>query len=363
VTVPIATVRGMTRHDHDFNINHPGALIAAIPAVLGFTPEHSLVLVSVDAGQLGAVLRVDLSPELADGLHDLVDVMDAEQPDAVIAVIVDDLGAACPMCNDEHRALCEVLTEALSDRSIEVLAAHVVDRIGAGGQWHCVDGCGARGRVDDPTASPMAVAAVLDGRRLYATRADLQAVIAAGDTAGSGALEDGAIRTRLAADAVRRTEDPDGCARRDVQAALTAADRVAAGAPLADADIAAVGCALVDAQVRDTMYAVAVGESAGAAESLWAALARRLPAPWRVEPLVLLAFSAYARGDGPLAGVSLEEAFRCDPNHRMARMLDDALHSAMRPEQIRELAVTGYRRAEQLGVRLPPRQPFGQRAM
>ena len=359
----IATVRGMTRHDHDFNINHPGALIAAIPAVLGFTPEHSLVLVSVDAGQLGAVLRVDLSPGLADGLYDLVDVMDAEAPDAVIAVIVDDLGAACPMCNDEHRALCEVLTEALSDRGIEVMAAHVVDHIGAGGQWHCVDGCGARGRVDDPKASPMAVAAVLDGRRLYATRADLQAVIAAEDTAGTGALAVGPIRTRLAADAVRRTEDPDGCARRDVQAALTAAERVTAGAPLAEADIAALACALSDARVRDTMYAVAVGESAGAAESLWAALARRLPAPWRVEPLVLLAFSAYARGDGPLAGVSLEEAFRCDPNHRMARMLDDALHSAMRPEQIRELAVTGYRRAEQLGVRLPPRQPFDQRAM
>lgn len=363
MTVPIATVRDMTHHDHDFNINHPGALIAAIPAVLGFTPEHSLVLVSIDDGQMGAVLRVDLSAELTDGLHDLVDVMDAEQPDAVIAVIVDEKGAACPMCNEEHRALCEVLTEALGNCGIEVWAAHVVDRIGTGGRWHCVDGCGAHGQVDDPKASPVAVAAVLDGRRLYATRADLQAVIAAGDTAGAGALEVGAIRALMASDAVRRTEDPDGCARRDVQAALTAATRVAAGAPLADADVAALGCALVDAQVRDTMYAVAVGESADAAESLWAALARRLPAPWRVEPLVLLAFSAYARGDGPLAGMSLEEALRCDPSHRMARMLDDALHSAMRPEQIRELALTGYRRAEHLGVRLPPRQPFDQRAV
>ncbi|CAN5397798.1 DUF4192 domain-containing protein [soil metagenome] len=353
----------MTRHDRDLNLNHPGALIAAIPAVLGFTPEKSLVLVAVDDGQMGAVLRVDLSPELSDGLHDLIEVMDAEQPDAVIAVVVDAKGAACPMCNEEHRALCDVLTAALSDRCIEVWAAHIVDYVGAGGQWHCVDGCGARGRVDDPKASPAAVAAVLNGRRLYATRADLQAVIAAGDTTGSAALGAPAIRARLVDDEVRRNQDPDGCARRHVQAALTAADRVATGAPLADADIAALGCALVDAQVRDTMYAVAVGERAGAAEALWAALARRLPAPWRVEPLVLLAFSAYARGDGPLAGVALEEAFRCDPKHRMARMLDDALHSAMRPEQIRELALTGYHRAEQLGVRLPPRQPFNQRAM
>jgi len=115
-------------------------------------------------------------------------------------------------------------------------------------------------------------------------------------------------------------------------------------------------------QVRDTLYALAVGESAGEAESLWALLARTLPPPWRVEALVLLAFSAYARGDGPLAGVSLEAALRCDPDHRMAGMLDTALQSGVRPEHIRELAVTGYRLAKRLGLRLPPRRAFGRRA-
>ena len=114
--------------------------------------------------------------------------------------------------------------------------------------------------------------------------------------------------------------------------------------------------------MRDTLYALAVGENAGEAESLWAVLARTLPPPWRVEALVLLAFSAYARGDGPLAGVSLEAALRCEPDHRMAGMLDTALQSGLRPEDIRELAVTGYRLADRLGVRLPPRRTFGRRA-
>ena len=41
--------------------------------------------------------------------------------------------------------------------------------------------------------------------------------------------------------------------------------------------------------------------------------------------LVLLAFSAYARGDGPLAGVALEAVLRGDGEHRMASMLDTAL--------------------------------------
>ena len=78
--------------------------------------------------------------------------------------------------------------------------------------------------------------------------------------------------------------------------------------------------------------------------------------------MVLLAFSAYARGDGPLAGVSLEAALRCDPSHRMAGMLDTALQSGMRPEQIRELAATGYQIAKRLGLRLPKPTEFGRRA-
>jgi hypothetical protein len=46
----------------------------------------------------------------------------------------------------------------------------------------------------------------------------------------------------------------------------------------------------------------------------------------------------------------------------MAVMLDQALQSGMRPDQIRELAQTGYRLAKRLGVRLPPRQGVGRRA-
>jgi hypothetical protein len=126
--------------------------------------------------------------------------------------------------------------------------------------------------------------------------------------------------------------------------------------------LATLGCALSDAEVRDILYALAVGESAGEVESLWALLARTLPVPWRVEALVLLAFSAYARGDGPLAGVALQEALRCEADHRMAGMLDTALQSGLRPEDIRDLALTGYRLAKRFGVKLPPRRPFGRRA-
>jgi len=351
----------MTTHRPDFELNRPGALIAALPAVLGFVPEKSLVLVSLGGGEMGSVMRVDLSEEIVDRVGHLVEIVAAADPEAAIAVIVDADGAHCPRCNEEYRHLCAVLTQALSKHDIVLWAAHVVDRVALGGRWHCVDDCGCSGVVDDPSASPLAVAAVLDGRRLYPRRADLQAVIAVDDPAHSAELAGGVREQAVAREAAFRA-DPVVCSRRDVQNAMAAAARVAGGQSLSDVELAKLGCALTDVAVRDTLYALAVGENAGQAESLWVVLARTLPQPWRVEALVLLAFSAYARGDGPLAGVSLEAALRCEPDHRMAGMLDTALQSGLRPEHIRELAGTGYRLAKRLGVRLPPRRAFGRRA-
>jgi Domain of unknown function (DUF4192) len=351
----------MTKHEPDFALNRPGALIAALPAVLGFVPENSLVLVSLEGGALGSVMRADLSGELANRVEQLAELTAAAEPEAAIAVIVDSEGAHCPVCNEEYRQLCSALTSALAQRDIVLWAAHVVDRIAVGGRWHCADGCGTAGGVDDPSASPMAVAAVLDGRRLYPRRADLQAVIAVDDRARSAALT-AALERQAAAREIACRADPAGCARRDVEHVLAAAARAADGCTLSDDEVAELGCALGDVQVRDTLYALAVGESAGAAEALWAIMARALPAPWRVEALVLLAFSAYARGDGPLAGLSLEAALQHEPDHRMAGMLDTALQSGLRPEDIRQLAASGYRLAKRLGVRLPPRRAFGKRA-
>jgi hypothetical protein len=307
------------------------------------------------------VMRADLSGELTDRVENLAELAAAADPEAAIAVIVDADGAHCPVCNEEYRQLSAALTAALSRREIVLWAAHVVDRIALGGRWHCADGCGSAGEVDDPSASPMAVAAVLDGRRLYPRRSDLQAVIAVDDPARSDALV-GLLERQAAAREIAHRADPAGCGRRDVQLAMAAAARAGGGHALSDSDLVELGCALSDVQVRDTLYALAVGESAGAAETLWAVLARVLPQPWRAEALVLLAFSAYARGDGPLAGVSLEAALRCEPDHRMAGMLDTALQSGLRPEDIRQLAASGYRLAKRLGVRLPPRRSFGKRA-
>ena len=177
------------------------------------------------------------------------------------------------------------------------------------------------------------------------------------DAARTGALAEVVVGRKPAP-----SDRPDDAVRSDIEATIAAAARVADGDELGDQELARLAWALTDLRVRDTLYALAVGENAAQAESLWALLSRTLPAPWRVEALVQLAFSAYARGDGPLAGVSLEAALQTDPTHRMAGMLDTALQSGLRPERIRDLAVTSFQLADQLRVQLPPMRAFGRRA-
>lgn len=325
-------------------------MIAALPAVLGFVPEKSLVLVTIDRGELGCVMRVDLSAALIESVDQLTEVAAAAGPDAAIAVVIDAEGAGCRLCNDDYRELSRALRDGLARHAIEMVDFHIVDAVDRDGRWHCLDG--AWGTVDDPSASPLAMAAVLDGRRLYARRDELQQVVKVTDVGACDAL----------ATVIRGQADVGADAVRDIEDAKAAASKVATGEHLSEVATARLACALTHPDVRDVLYALAVGDMAAQAEALWAALSRTLPAPWRVEALVLLAFSAYARGDGPLAGVSLEAALACDASHRMAVMLDKALQSGMRPEQIRELAATGYRIAKRLGVELPQRTEFGRRA-
>lgn len=341
----------------DFHLDRPGAMIAALPAVLGFVPERSLILVTLELGELGCVMRVDLSDDLPTTLEHLAEVAAANGPDAAIAVIVDDDGASCRICMDEHGELAAILADVLAIHGIDLLGSYVVDRLEAQGRWCCLSDYSRTGTLEDPMSTPMAAAAVLDGRRLYARRAELADVVAVTDPRRTAALS--ATMPLAGHDGGQR---PDEDARADVEHALAAARGLPAGPTLGDVDLTRLGWALTDPRVRDTLYALAVGRDAGHAESLWAVLARTLPPPWRTEALVLLAFSAYTRGDGPLAGVSLDAALRIDPGHRMAIMLDQALQSGMRPDQIRELAQTGYRLAKRLGIRLPPRIATGRRA-
>lgn len=348
----------MISHSPELRLPRPGALIAALPAVLGFAPENSLVLVSLHDGDIDAVIRVDLSRELTEHSDQLAAMLADSHVQTTIAVIVDAANALGLSCIAECRDLCDDLAAALQRYEISLTASYVVDHIAAGAHWYCGDGCGAYGLVEDPAASPLAVAAVLEGRRLYGRRADVQAFIDVADISQADALAKIISEFQPQRWAQRCADLSERC-RRDITAVLTAAHNVCHGGHLGDTELAELACAITDAVVRDMLYALAVGPESGPVEALWALLARSLPNPWRVEALTLLALTSYARGDGVLAGVTLGAALYINSAHHMASMLHMALRSGIRPEHICELAATGYDLANRLDVWLPPRcSPF-----
>lgn len=304
-----------------------GAVISNLLGVLGFRPAESLVVVAVQDGEAGCVMRLDLSdaasPDAPDRLADLVVGGGAQ---GAVAVFVSAENASCAMCAVEFGEQARKLSAALERRGAQLLDAVVVDRIEAGGRWRCVDNCGKGGIVDDPATSAAAAAAVVAGHRMYGSREELKATVAV-DVARA------AVLAPMLAGAGGPVEDVATA----VRAAVALVRRVGEGTVLSDAELAAVGAMLVDLRVRDALMTLVDCDEAGAADQLWSQLVRVLPQPFRSEALVLKSHAAYVRGEGPLAGVCLEAVQAEDPTHRMAELLDTALQSGVRPEAIRGL--------------------------
>lgn len=297
-------------------------VVRCISAVLGFTPVDSLVLVELRGGELGCVLRMDLDIAIQDdGPGRLADLVDGHGADGALAVVVSaDAGG-----RDRFRAMVSEVGAALRDCDRELFGAVVVDRIEAGGRWTCMDGCGASGLLGDPSSSVLAAAAVVDGRRLYGSRDEMAATVAV-DVARAATL------ARLLGPAT-----PVDSVEESVRAAVDAMRRLARNEALTDSELVSVGTSLADVRVRDALFNIGNAEETAAAESLWTVLARVLPVPLRSEALTLLAFSAFLRGDGPLAGVALEAVLVDNPRHRMAGMLNIALQNGLEPARLRGL--------------------------
>jgi hypothetical protein len=340
-----------------------GELVAAVPAMLGFHPRDSLVLMATggrSGRRLGLTLRVDLPPPEHPAYEEHAEIVAAsavrgllldEPAGAIVLVIAPalerardegdpggaaDLAAALP-----HPLLAARVALSLTERGVDVHTLLWSEGTAAGARWACYDSCRCSGRVPDPTATPFVAAAVAEGRVVHADRADLEAAVAPAD--------DGRLRRRevlliRGADEALGGEAPgegtSGGIVVDVAAGKAAVESAIADAEagrlvLSDARVVALATALAIPAVRDAALQWCTGAHAAAAEQLWAALARETPDPEAAEPATLLAVSALLRGDGALANVALDRAERAWPGHRLSTLLRTAAASGVRPSQMR----------------------------
>jgi hypothetical protein len=316
----------------------PGDLVVGVPYLLGFIPQDSLVVVSLDASrEVALVARVDLPP-LDDAEGALID----ETSTLAAAGIGDEIGAAALRSGavavvalayppdgaggtdwtGVWRGFAERLRDAFAAHDLETLDVLGVSR----GRWWSLLCSDSNCCPEDGTAVPATGVSEVEAR---ATAAGL--VVAPSRAAVAAALEPAPAALRRAVEAAiadRASTELDRAAALDlVDQEL---DRWAGGArELGAAPAAAVLVAVGDVVVRD---AVSWRPDDGdAAMALWSELVRLAPPRWLPNAGVLLAAAAYQQGRGLLARIALDLALEADPEHVLAGRLSLALSSGVPP--------------------------------
>ncbi|GAA2679036.1 MULTISPECIES: DUF4192 domain-containing protein [Actinosynnema] len=311
-------------------VDDPGDLIATIPYLIGYFPHDALVINFVRDGVIIKTLCCnsisDVAAEPA-STGELLDTLIGHAEGEAILILV----ATQHQHHDDappHAALINAIARRFAELGVDV-AAFWTTGIAEGARWGNYHDPSRTGTVADPACSLAAAATAIQGQRTFASRAELVATLepapqevlhrcemllfgfaAAGRPAASDAY-------RLVADHVTR-----------------AGLRTEA---LTDTEVAQLVYVLGDLEVHSACLGFAVTDQAAAAERLWTELTRQSPVPERAQPAVLLAVSAYLRGDGVLSSVALDHAQAAAPDHRLARLIRQALDTGLPPERLRSL--------------------------
>lgn len=318
------------------NLTDPADLLAAIPYLLGFRPENSVIVFGQrgpDRKQQGLILRADLPPSSLENpqADDLASRLAATAHTGATAVVVGgggrSVGGRLP-----RRRFVRRLESALAEFGIPLLHSLWAPRIAAGEVWGCYREKDCGGTLPDPRDSLTAAILTAAGQITRESREDVERLFEPGPPE--------ALARR--ADLLNNRADPPWDDTDVIEAAVTevnaALARVAAGDRTITDELAVrLGWALSLVEVRGAgmlTAAPADSELARVAEDLWLDLARELPEPERVEALCLKAHASYVRGDLAVAGMALAKAHEIDPEHGLTTVLLRALDAMIHPSQV-----------------------------
>lgn len=329
----------------------PGEIAAALPYLLGFRPQESVVLVAL-GGNTGAEVRLtaraDLPPPEFRRLlaADLACRIAGDGASAAIVAIVSADGDLCdaPEGPDlPHRDLVHELVLALDAEGVPVRESVLV-RAGRWWSYECPHACCAPGGGTPvpEDVSELAAASVFEGQVVAEDRAALAARLdpvpdVSGEVLGTVLRVGQECVARLPVVGHEGLADESWTAVTDAVARLGPGTRVR----LPDGEVARVAWGLRDTVVRDRAVELVLGDDARAAEELWTECVRRMPPPLDVAPATLLALSTWLRGDGATAGLALQRARAGDPDYPLAEMLEQALDACVPPTRLREWVTAG----------------------
>ncbi|GAA3294980.1 DUF4192 domain-containing protein [Streptomyces cinereospinus] len=356
--------------DRHVTLRTPAELADALPYLLGYRPEDSIVLVALHdrggRGRFGGRARLGIPPHADDWesvagqlAHGLVRGSERRgaRPEQIVAYVCQEpgTGETGRQVMERLRPLAQQLRLQCGLLDVPVIEALCISE---GRFWsYCCDiqeCCPAEGvPMGLPGTSVLAAAATYAGIQVRGTLRELRARLQPWETAA-------ALEQETALDAASMTLVPrmlDETGRVDVaESTLRRARRMLgrlADAPpvsgafladlrddglLGDDEAAALILGLQDRGTRDRAAEWMEGDEAAQALRLWRALARRCVGSYgehAAAPLTLAGWVAWSAGDDLEAREALAMALGADPGYLFARLLHQAVNENLDPESIR----------------------------
>ena len=284
----------------------PADLLAAIPYVLGYHPQESVVVVFV-TGDRRLTCGLCVSRQAPDSFIIAESSTAASRADAGYAFVV----GYGPLVDRERLAgIADSLTMA-----VPIQACLLVDE----GRYYCLnDGCPCtpeHGAVLDPSSGVIAAEMTLRGRVALPSREHFDTFVESDPDA----------QARTAA-ALSQVPDvlPD-----PVAVVHTSLDIAAAGGQLSDEQVAYLAVALVDNGGRCAAWLATTGETWQ--HDMWLDTARRVPEHCVAAPANLVAWSAWRRSEPALARAALSKAVQAQPDNTMSQLIGVVLTSGINP--------------------------------
>ncbi|MFE7483187.1 DUF4192 domain-containing protein [Streptomyces sp. NPDC057552] len=346
----------------------PAELADALPYLMGFHPDDSVVMVALHGGRgrFGGRLRLGI-PQAPGEWGPVAEQLAASlisgserregRPDAIVIFLCQDSpdGASARLTMERLRPFAQSLRTACGALDVPVLEALCISD---GRYWSycCPDSrcCPAQG---NPLALPgttvMAAAAAYAGIQVRGTLRDMEARLApwqAPDAAFAqlqalGRAEpslvprilDERTKTEVAGETLELARTLMGRLGR-ARSAPEAVSDFEDDQSIGDDEAAALILGLQDRETRDKAAAWMEGPGAQSALRLWRALARRCVGPYgehAAAPLTLAGWVSWSTGDEPGARVALTMALRADPEYTFAQLLHRACNEGLDPETLR----------------------------